>query len=101
MLPKNRIVFWPSRMPNCCFAADGVRLVFGTALLIPNGMTVTLSPRTPNSSMSSLLHLLGMNQDVVRESILNSKRKAIDARIPEIPPSSIHVVHCEDNSFPQ
>jgi nitric oxide reductase activation protein len=42
-----------------------------------------------------------MNEDVVREVILDSQRKAIEARIFGISLVCIDVVHSEDNLLPQ
>ena len=55
-------------MPSRCFASAGVRCVFGTALLIPNGMTVTHVRLYTELFDKFKLHLFCMNKDVVREA---------------------------------
>ena len=92
-LPKNRIVFSPSRIPSRRFASLGVRRVFGTALLIPNGMTVTRFSCDAKLLDEFTLHLFRVNEDMVGKPILDSERQPIEERIVGVPPAGIHIVH--------
>ena len=91
MLPKNRIVFSCLRMPSRSFASAGVRLVFGTALLIPNGMTVSPVPWHAKLLDEFNLHLFRVNEDMVGEPILDSECQPIEKRILE---SRLRHSHC-------
>ena len=47
------------------------------------------------------LHLFRVNEDVVGQTILDSQGEPIEQRILRIPTCRIHIVSCEDDSFPQ
>jgi hypothetical protein len=72
--------------PSRCFALYDVSLVFGTALLIPNGITVRHGSRTPYSAMNSSFIVFITDEDLARKPILDSQSKPIQGHIFRVPP---------------
>ena len=76
MFPKNKSTLSNSLMPSRRLASDEERPVFGTVVLMPNGITVTLSPATPNDEQSAHSSFALCGQKCGRSADIESSAKA-------------------------
>ena len=99
MFPKNSMILSLLLTPKHRFASVLERLVLGTVLLIPNGMTLTLLFGNMKLRDHLAFHSIGVNENMVAQVILSFQRKPIKPRIVGIPLTRVHVVGGEDDSF--
>ncbi len=77
MFPKKSRALSLLFTPVCRFASLVESAVLGTVLLIPNGITLTLLHWNAKVGYKFTSHPFGMNENVIAEIVLKSKRKSV------------------------
>ena len=72
----------------------------GTALLMPNGTTVTALVRDSEVANELRFHLVGVDENVLGESVLCPERPSIQPMVRAVPSSRVHVMSSQNILLP-